>query len=347
MHAYRVVSSFTPFEEAILVRNSDNIALRNLHIYSDSKAVFDGSVLDEDTGTLNHELEVAELTLQPGRKALPQTLPHVPRRLATGFFNASGLTASPDGTLYFVDSAKQNIYRFSLAENALSTVTDHPLDAANLAFDDSGAMLVVSYTGKGTVYTAKPDEIDKASRMPVSPASAQPGKSFLLPVDHWRFEAEMRSDIGSVPKPWRYTSADGTVSLPAGDDFVEGQLHYGTKMADVLRAFALRRVRAGNTFYVSDEGQERTYAGTVQPDGSLGKVHVFADRGGEAVLDGPDGRVYVAAGRLYVYGADGKLQSLMELPERPTGLTFAGRDGRTLVVLTRNSLYAVDVPPAR
>ncbi len=66
MHAYRVVSSFVPFPEAIHVTNSRNIRFRNLHIYSDSKVAFDSSVRDDSSGVINRELEMASLTL-PGR----------------------------------------------------------------------------------------------------------------------------------------------------------------------------------------------------------------------------------------------------------------------------------------
>ncbi len=373
MHAYRVVSSNTPFEETIRVNHSDNIAFRNLHIYSDSKAVFDGSVRDLDTGnpetgTLSHELELASLTLLPKRSApmtskachpsrsggsascperddTPGKSTTQPKRLVTGFFNAASLTAAPDGTLYFVDGMKQNIYSFSPASNKLSVVSDRPIDPANLLFDNAGNLLIVSYTGKGSVYATHPNEAGVTMHLlQPQPATTPipPNATPVLPIDHWRFDNERRSDIGSIPKPWRYVSPDGSVMLPAGDDFVEGQLYYGTKMADVLRAFALRRASVGSTFYVSDEGQERTYAGTVQPDGSLKDVRIFADRGGESTITGPDGRIYIAAGAVYIYSREGKQLGTIETPERPTALLFGGPNNRTLYILTRTSLYSTN-----
>lgn len=343
MHGYRVVSSFTPFEETIRVNGSDDIAFRNLHFYSDSKVVFDNSIRDDDTGEVNRELEMAALTLQPGRTAAARTLSQaVPQQLAKGFFNATSLTAAPNGDLYFVDTVKQRIYRFTPGSGRLSVVSDHPIDAANVVFDDSGDMMIVSYEGKGTVYATRPDEVGVTMRLLQPQAmAAETAKTPVLPVDHWRFDAERRTEIGSAKKPWAYVSPDGSLFLPAGDDFVEGQLYYGTKMADVLRAFALRRAKEGQTFYVTDEGQERTYAGRVQPDGSLADVKIFANRGGEGVTVGPDGRVYLAAGQVYVYSPEGKLEGEIDVPERPTGLLFGGKDGRTLFILGRSTLYSV------
>ena len=98
-------------------------------------------------------------------------------------------------------------------------------------------------------------------------------------------------------------------------------------MADVLRAFSLGRATPGKTFYLSDEGKKETYAATVKPDGSLAQVRPFANRGGESIAVAPDGKVYIAAGQIYVYRPDGTLVGEIDVPERPTSLAFGGKDG--------------------
>jgi sugar lactone lactonase YvrE len=347
MHAYRVVSSVTPFPETIHVGNSRDIRFRNLHIYSDSKAVFDSSVRDDDSGISYRELEVAALTLSAGRAHLTRGTSaalHV-KQLASGFFNASSLTIAPDGLLYFVDTVKQHIYCFTPATKRLEIINDHPIDPANLFFDKAGDMMIVSYDGKGTVYVTTPAAAGVAmQRLIPQPAIARPGMTPVLPIDHWRFDQERASPVGSMPAPRQYVSPDGTVFLPAGDDFVEGALYYGVKMADVLRGFALRPAIYGRTFYVSDEGHEETYAARVNQDGSLRDVRLFANRGGEGVAAGPDGRVYLAAGQVYIYTVDGKLTGEIDVPERPTGLIFSGH---ILYILARTTLYSVSLPTAK
>jgi sugar lactone lactonase YvrE len=51
--------------------------------------------------------------------------------------------------------------------------------------------------------------------------------------------------------------------------------------------------------------------------------------------------VYLAAGQVYVYNPAGKLIDTIEVPERPLQLVFGGKDGRTLFIAARTSLYAV------
>jgi hypothetical protein len=343
MHAYRVVSSFVPYPDTIHVSGSTNIRFRNLHIYSDSKAVFDNSVRDDASGTANRELEIAALDL-PGSGAKTLSAHPLAKRLAGGFFNASSAITDSHGTLYFLDPIKQHIFRYSPMTKQLSIVSDSPLDPANIFFDHADHMMVVSYIGDGTVYTMKPDSpaASLQALKPVPTDTPATGTA-VLPIDHWRFDADRQAAIGNSAPPWRYVSPDGTTFLPAGDDFVHGALYYGTKMADVLRAFSLTSAKPGSLFYVSDEGQKRTFVGTVKQDGSLADVKLFAYRGGESIAVAPDGNIYIAAGQIYVYRPDGTQAGEIDVPERPTSLRFGGSDGRTLFILARTSLYSAQM----
>jgi hypothetical protein len=342
MHAYRVVSSFVPFPEAIHVTNSHDIRFRNLHIYSDSKVTFDSSVRDDDSRVTNRELEMAALTIPDHSPASAGASPaHISADLlSTGLFNASSAAIDSHGRLYFVDSVKQSIYRYLPAEKRLEVVQDSPIDPANIFFDRSDNLMVVSYAGKGTVYAFKPDmpatvgQILKAEH-----ASSRPSMTPVLAIDHWRFDSQRNTDIGGA-KPWQYVSPDGSTFLPAGDDFVSGALYYGVKMADVLRAFTLGKATPGKTFYVSDERQKRTYSMQVHADGSLSQLKPFVNQGGESIAVGPDEKVYVAAGQIYVFRADGTLVGEIDVPERPTSIAFGGEGGRTLFILARTSLYS-------
>ena len=53
------------------------------------------------------------------------------------------------------------------------------------------------------------------------------------------------------------------------------------------------------------------------------------------------GNVYLTAGQVYVYNPSGKKIATIDVPERPTQVMFGGRDGRTLFITARSSLYAV------
>jgi len=349
-HSYRVVSSYQPGLRAIEVSNSKDIRLRNIHVYGDNKVSFDNSVvINRPVDVLVRHREFASLTVDTGAAVRAKAARPSPElavgakveRLRDGFFNISGAAVDKKGQLYFVDAHWQRIYRWSPATKMLSLVRDNPLSPVQLVFDRAGDLMVVSYDGDGTVYSFNPESKDDSiTLLKAQPTEARPGMTAALPDNHWRNENDFLKAV-PVAKPYQYVSPDGSTFIPAGEDFVRGELYYGTKMADVLRAFGLMPAVASKPFYVSDESEQKTYVATVGPDGTLTNAKLFAEQGGESVTQDAAGNVYIAAGEIYVYNRLGRLIDTIEVPDRPIDLIFGGGDGKTLFILARGSLYSV------
>lgn len=342
-HGYRVVSSYQPAPTAVKVSESSDVRFRNVHVDSDSKASFDDSVIDSThhAETRSREFAWMDVPSQPSSAAPPspslvlQTGAQV-KLLATGFFNISGGAVDAAGQLYFVDGHWQRIYRWSTDSLEAVVVCDSPLNPVNLGFDRAGDLLVVSYEGNGTVYALRPGApLAQLTLLKAEPAQPRPGMTALMPVDIWGKQ--------NLPteRQWQYISPDKSVFIPAGDDFAQGQLYYGVKMADVLRAFSLARATPGQPFYVTDEGGEKTYKGIVTNTGTIADLHLFAEEGGESVAQDEHGNVYLAAGQIRVYSPEGKAIEEIDVPERPIELVFGGPERRSLYILTHNSLYVV------
>lgn len=348
-HSYRVVSSYQPFPNAIKIARSHNIRLRNIHVYSDSKVSFDNSAIIEQPHNIQiRDREFAALTID-GTAAAPPAVHHSSilatgaqvKKISAGFFNISGAAVDRAGRLYFVDAHWQRIYRWSPEENNPVIVSDSPLSPVQLAFDKAGHLMVVSYDGDGTVYSFDPNSPEEhITLLKPQKASPRPSMTAVLPVDDWRNENDFLQAV-PVPKPYQYVSPDGSTFIPAGEDFVSGALYYGTKMADVLRAFALAPAVSGHPFYVSSESGEKTYVANVAQDGTLTNMKLFAERGGESVTQDAEGNVFIAAGQIFVYNPSGHLIDIIDVPERPIDLIFGGKDGHTLFILSHTSLYSV------
>jgi hypothetical protein len=349
-HIYRVVSSYQPFPYAIKVSNSKNIRFRNVHCYSDSKASFDNAVFDQTHNVEIRRREFSWLTLSGdppsprAREAAPVLAPGAKlEKVAGGFFNISGGAVDASGNLYFVDARRQTIYRWSPSDRQLTVVRENSLDPVQIAFDKSGNLIVVSYAGQGTVYTFKPGtEFDQITLLKPEPGVPRPGMTPILPVDYWRNENDFPA-TGLKKKPYQYVSLDQSVFIPAGEDFVSGALYYGSKIHDVLLAFGLAPAPTGRRFYIADENQENTYSAAVGDDGSLNDFKLFAEVGGESVAEDVESNVYIAAGQIYVYNPAGERIGTIEVPERPSQILFGGADRKTLFILARSSLYAVEM----
>lgn len=342
-HGYRVVSSFQPFPAAIRVSESSDIHFCNIHVNSNSKVPFDNSIVDETHHKQVRAWEFASLDL-PGAAAppLPNNLASIlpadarVKQLATGFFSIAGAAVDASGQLYFVDAHWQKIYRWSPQNAEAVVVRDSPLDPVNLAFDRAGDLLVVSYQGNGTVYAFRPGSPETQMQLlKAEPAQPRSGMTAMIPGDVWS-----SGDL-SIKTPWQFVSPDQSVFIPASDDFIRGEMRWGTKLANVLHAFSLEPAIPGKPVFITDESDERTWKIDLAPDGSLGAAMPFAEAGAEAVAQDQSGNVYLAGDQVLVYSPEGKLLGRIDVPERPIDLAFGGADRRTLFILTHTSLYAV------
>jgi len=99
--------------------------------------------------------------------------------------------------------------------------------------------------------------------------------------------------------------------------------------------------------YVADSGKPR-HIRVFQVDrkGGVNAGEVFAaiDKGGpDGIRCDADGRVWSSSGDgAQVFSPDGKLLVRILLPQSAANLTFGGRDGRTLYLTARTSLYSVE-----
>ena len=99
--------------------------------------------------------------------------------------------------------------------------------------------------------------------------------------------------------------------------------------------------------YIADSGSpHHIRVFDVQKDGTLanGKVFCVIDKG---VPDGircdGKGRVWSSAGDgIHIFAPDGSLIGKFFVPETPANLCFGGKDGKTLFITARSSLYAIE-----
>jgi sugar lactone lactonase YvrE len=330
------------------------------------KVPFETSIVDQSHDAEVRDREFAWLDVPgnrgPSRPRGPSAVlaPEASvEKLSGGFYNISGAAVDATGQLYFVDAHQQLIYRWSPERKDLAVVRDNPLDPVNLAFDKAGDLIVVSSGGKGlTVYCFRPDGPEgQISVLAPERSTQRPGAAAILPVNYWvngdftntlstqTYEyttlEQLFTKVVTTPMPYQYVSPDGTVFIPGDDAFVQGPPYFGYKFGYILQAFGLVTAVPGKPFYVTNEAEQRTYSGSVNADGTLSGLKLFAEQGGESLTQDSAGNVYLAAGQVFVYNSAGKPIDMIAVPERPLDLVFGGKDRRTLFILTQSSLYAV------
>jgi hypothetical protein len=374
LHAYRVTRSLQPAPAAVTIEGSTNIRFRNVHVNAESgfatcdangcgtylrasKYPYENAIVDVTRGLAVREREFAVLDVNDApAPAVSASLAPV-RMIADGFYSLGGGGVDASGKLYFVDRFFQRIHGWSEKEG-LSIVADAPLDPVNLAVDRSGDLMVLSSAGAAaTVYSIDPANPQAVRVIAPTPVASKAGARVALPASFWnngefrdqydpatdRFTtlAEMFARDVALPKSLEYRSPDGSIALPAFRVWQQGPAnHIGWRFSDTLDTYGFVSGTVGSRIYVANGSEDRTYSGLLGAGGSVTDLKPFAPRGGESVAVGPDGRVYVANGQIFVYGPDGREQGRIDVPQRPLQLLFGGPDGRTLFILAHHALFA-------
>jgi len=341
-----------PYPTGIRVTNSRRLDFRGLHVYSPGKLSFDNTLVDQTHSVEIRSREIARLQLS-GEK--PNPVGGVPslrnfaqatvEKLAGGFTAIDGLVADGAGGVYFVDPSASRIHHWSEARG-LTLATDAIPQPVALATDRSGGLLVVSRHGNVYAFTPGRGEAEITVLAPV-PAAPRPDATAWLPANRWR-DSHDWLEASTRREPLHYVSADGSAFIPAPESYAaltKPGRRGGT--IDVARAYALKPVRAGQTFFGADEFGQTTWRFTAAADGSLGAPQLFAEEGEADTAVDAAGNVYVCAGQVFVYDAQGKPLGTIAVPERPASLVVGGKDSRTLFIAARSSLYAVRVDGSR
>jgi sugar lactone lactonase YvrE len=338
LYMYRVDRMVSPFPYGVLVRNSNNIEFRGVHVYSPTKYSYDNTLFDE---TLNIEVrsrEIAKLVItgkQPEIKEIANSEYKVEKEIG-GFQFIDGTTTDASGNIYFIDSRWHRIYKWNVDSRKLSLISDMPISPMALAFDKAGNLLVTCFKASPNPWI-KPHDYTIMALDPTKPE----GTLRELPIDSivntnvqasihpghlWKDEHTFEKTATETYK-YFYLAPDGVTIIPKYNDF--------------KRSYTIRTATPGKPFYVADEFGQKTSVFDVNPKGSLTNPKLFAEEGELDVATDSEGNVYVPAGNIFVYNKNGKQIGLIEVPERPTSIVFGGKDNNTLYIAARSALYSV------
>jgi hypothetical protein len=366
LYLFRVIWLINPYPYAIKTWHSKNIEFLNVHNFTQVKYTIDNTLYDVSTGTEVRPWQIARLYISgdpPTEK--PQKPPVVTtgsmKKLAGGFEFADAICRDSKGNIFFSDSRWMRIYKWSVDTKILSLVTDMPWKPLSLAVDQNDNLLVVvEYTplkgsivngkkevfpkpddAKGTsygvwyntgstvkVYAIDPNRPEESIQelQPVPAASVQKIYKSLHTANRWRDNSDYLSVTTRKPQLY-FVAPDSITVIPV--------------VYDLIRSNALLKAYPGKPFYAADEYNKRTVLFTVNADGSLSDPKIFAEKGEYTVATDPHGNVYVPDGEIYVYDSKGKLIDEIKVPERPATIAFGGKDGKTLFITARTSLYSI------
>jgi hypothetical protein len=354
-YMYRVSRNVRPMTYAIQIRNSDDIVFDNVKTFSQTRLAFDHALIDETSGVSGRNRDFTHFVVSKSLKApAPLAMPPVFAknakldRLATGFSNATSLTADDAGRVYFTDAAEHKIYRWNEAAKTAEQIGQLPSNHQPMvmSFVKPSSLLIVSY--ERVIYSldlkdgAQPEVVKETAEL-------APGTVLLLPVglhNSMSIMQDMMEHRGYV-----YRQGSNTAIVRPVENEHRGYFYApGTTTAimaggtfrPILQSCQLAPFAPGDQHYLTSEDDARTWLVTLDKDHKL-STKLFADRGGTSVITDSAGNVYLASGQVYIYDKHGREIGILETPERPTSLALAGPGNRTLYIAARSSLYAIRI----
>ena len=253
-----------------------------------------------------------------------------PKEVASGFQFTEGPAVDATGDVYFTDVRASKIYKWSPGEKPNVFRTD--TGGANGLFFDRKGNLLACEGGNGRIVS-----IDRKGKLTVL-ADKYGGKRFNKPNDLW-----VDPKGGVYFSDPMYGRAERTQDGEHVYYISPDRKTVTRVIADMTRPNGLIGTPDGKTLYVTDPGARKTYRYTIEADGALTGKKLFAPTGGDGMTIDNEGNVYLAERGVLVFDKKGKQIARIDVPIRPTNVCLAGRDGRTLFITARTSVYTIQM----
>ncbi len=250
-------------------------------------------------------------------------------RLADGFAFTEGPACDKEGHVYFTDIPNNRIHKWSL-DGELTTFRENTGGANGLYFDPKGNLLICE-GGNRRVTSLSPDGIATVL------ADSYDGKKLNSPNDLW---IDPRGGIYFTDP--RYGPQDDLEQ----DGFHVYCLSPERKqlarvLDDLVKPNGIIGTADGKLLYVTDAGDNKTYAYRIQPDGSLRDRKLIAPMGSDGMTLDEKGNIYLTRGAVHVYSPSGEKITTIKVPESPSNVCFGGEDRSTLFVTARRGFYSI------
>jgi gluconolactonase len=251
------------------------------------------------------------------------------QKLSGGFQFTEGPAADAQGNVYFTDIPNNRIHKWSL-DGTLSTFRENSGGANGLYFDKDGNLLACEGGGQRLVSIAPDGKVtalvDKYDDKPLNSLN----DLWIDPKGGVYFTDPRYGNRDNLPQDGEhvyYLTPDRKKVIRVIDDMVRPNGVIGTPN--------------GRRLYVADHGDSKTFAYTINDDGTLARKRLFCEEGSDGMTIDGRGNVYLTTSVVAVYSRRGEKIKEINIPERPANVTFGGADNKTLFITARTSLYSL------
>ena len=232
------------------------------------------------------------------------------------------------GSLLFSDIPNSRIHHWRDGE--LSVYREPSGQSNGLTFDEQGRLVACEHETRRVTR--------EMAHEPLPIATHFEGKRLNSPND-----VVVRSDGRIFFTDPPYGIREEQRELPYNGVFtIAPQGSLALLIADFDRPNGLALSPDGRTLYIADTQRMHVRAFDVDREGALSGDRIFAEMREEGRPDGVkvdrEGRLYVSAGTVQVFAADGKPLGVIDCPQSPANCAWGG-DGSDFYITARTGVY--------
>lgn len=257
--------------------------------------------------------------------------------LASGYSFTEGPAVDPMGDVYFTDQPNDRILKWEAATGTLSVYMEPAGRSNGLYFDNEGHLLACA------------DEHFQLWRI-----SSE--KEVTILVDNYQgLKLNGPNDLWVDPKGGIYFT-DPYYQRPYWDrkepEIKEQRVYYLAPDASEPRIVADDLVQPngiigspdGNTLYVADIGDKKTYAYGITMEGDLVQKALVTEMGSDGMTLDNRGNLYLTGNGVTIINKDGEQIQHIPVPQKWTAnVTFGGPEQKTLFITAMNAVYTLEM----
>ena len=250
-----------------------------------------------------------------------------------GFAFIEGPVSDAVGNLYFTDIDNNRLHK--LAPTGDLSSFHEPSNRANgLTLDLDGGLLICEQEAQRLV------KMDANGNISVI-ADGYQGKPFNSPNDAW---VHPNGSIYMTDPRYQY---------PQGSLAQDGEYVYRISpqrdevtaiITDIPKPNGVVGTEDGKTLYIASTELRKVFRYTINEDGSVANRTEFADQGSDSMTLDEHGNVYLTwLGGVSIRNPSGEQIDFIRTEQMPANVGFGGRDGKTLFMTARTSLYSLQM----
>ncbi|MFN3151532.1 sulfatase-like hydrolase/transferase [Bremerella sp.] len=259
------------------------------------------------------------------------------RKLADGFRFTEGPAWDGERAWYFSDLPDKTLHRWTEADGVRLVRTGNDASSNGIVTDPQGGLVFCEVASRRVVRRSVDGKEKTIAESCEGRPIGMPNDLWLAPSGEIYFTIPRTNAkrARTVPE----NAVNGTVCRISSDGQIIQDVGVNLKSPNGIVG-----TRDGKWLYVADPGSQKCWKYAIQPDGTLADQMLAAPKGSDGLAVDEHGNLYTTGKNMVlVYSPDAQLIAEIPVPESPANLKFGGKNGHTLFITARTSIYMVEM----